>query len=244
MYTTKYINHRFVIDPDRRPSEEHRGRHNLQQNLREVAVLMGEEPGNRAIVVRRHGDFNLQCINDGHRSFDALHFVLLFPSGEDGWSQSLHIVDGRTRTRVSTKEYYAYRLHTREGSRISLFAASRLFQEYVVMAFAKIENQRLQWVKNNQKVIRADLYNNLRDAFYPGDHHAEQVGRRVILPATFPGSPRDFYECYQDAMAIVREMGKPDYFITVTANTKWREVEESLIRGVNDPKDRPDIVAR
>ena len=86
MYATKYINQRFVIDPDARPSDEHRGRHNLKHNLRKVVVLIGEESGKRAILVRRQGEFNLQCINDGHRSFDALHFVLLFPIGEDGWS--------------------------------------------------------------------------------------------------------------------------------------------------------------
>lgn len=27
---------------------------------------------------------------------------------------------------------------------------------------------------------------------------------------------------YQDAMAIVRNCGKPDYFITMTCNPKWK----------------------
>ena len=216
----------------------------MQQNLKEVAILIGEEHGYRDIVVRTQRGFRLQCINEGHRSFDALHFVLLFPRGEDGWSENLHIAEGRARSRVSTKEFYAFQLHTRQGARISLFASARLFQEYVVMAFAKIENQRLQWVKNNQRTIRADLYNNFRDAFHSEDHDVAQLGRQIILPASFAGSPRDFFQCYQDAMAIVRETGKPNYFITITANPKWREVEENLILGLNDAKDIPDIVSR
>lgn len=48
---------------------------------------------------------------------------------------------------------------------------------------------------------------------------------------------------YQDAMAIVREFGKSDLFITVTCNPKWPEIIEQLYanQGVGD---RPDIVAR
>lgn len=48
------------------------------------------------------------------------------------------------------------------------------------------------------------------------------VGRRVILPSSFVGSPRDMNARYQDAMAIVRNCGKPDYFITMTCNPKWK----------------------
>lgn len=34
-------------------------------------------------------------------------------------------------------------------------------------------------------------------------------------------------ELYRDSMAIVPHFGKPDLFITFTANTVWREVTES-----------------
>jgi hypothetical protein len=36
---------------------------------------------------------------------------------------------------------------------------------------------------------------------------------------------------YQDSMAIVREEGKPDLFITFTANPKWTEVMRMLEPG-------------
>ncbi|TKR76293.1 hypothetical protein L596_017452 [Steinernema carpocapsae] len=39
------------------------------------------------------------------------------------------------------------------------------------------------------------------------------------------------HQYYQDAMALVREFGKPDFFITFTCNPQW-------------PEDRPDLVAR
>ncbi len=48
---------------------------------------------------------------------------------------------------------------------------------------------------------------------------------------------------YQDAMAIVREYGKPDLFVTFTCNPNWPEIVEELIPG-QKAEDRPDIAAR
>lgn len=36
---------------------------------------------------------------------------------------------------------------------------------------------------------------------------------------------------YQDAMAIVREKGKPDLFVTFTCNPNWPEIVEELLPG-------------
>jgi hypothetical protein len=43
-------------------------------------------------------------------------------------------------------------------------------------------------------------------------------------------------------MAIVRKQGKPDLFITFTANVNWREIQENLNGCL--AADRPDIVVR
>jgi len=70
-----------------------------------------------------------------------------------------------------------------------------------------------------------------------------RIGKMVILPSTFIGSPRNMLQNYQDAMAIVNKFGKPDLFITMTCNPKWREIEENLLPG-QQAADRPDISAR
>ena len=57
---------------------------------------------------------------------------------------------------------------------------------------------------------------------------------------------------HQDAMAIVREFGKPDLFVTVTCNPEWDEIKREIdamgqdAEGKNlfSPEDRPDITAR
>lgn len=47
----------------------------------------------------------------------------------------------------------------------------------------------------------------------------------------------------QDAMAIVREHGKPDLFVTMTCNPKWPEITRELEPG-QQASDRPDLTAR
>ena len=44
-------------------------------------------------------------------------------------------------------------------------------------------------------------------------------------------------------MAVVREYGKPDLFITMTASADWPEITESLFPGESS-HDRPDVVTR
>ena len=44
-------------------------------------------------------------------------------------------------------------------------------------------------------------------------------------------------------MAIVRKFCKPDLFITITCNPKWREIKKKFLPG-QSASDRPDIVAR
>ena len=41
----------------------------------------------------------------------------------------------------------------------------------------------------------------------------------------------------------MRKFGKPDFFITLTCNTQWREIQDELFPGQN-AKDRPELIAR
>ena len=44
-------------------------------------------------------------------------------------------------------------------------------------------------------------------------------------------------------MAICRKYGRPHLFITMTTNSKWSEIVDSLEEN-EEASDRPDIVAR
>lgn len=69
------------------------------------------------------------------------------------------------------------------------------------------------------------------------------TGRRIVLPTSFIGGPRDMKARFQDAMALVQTMGKPDLFITVTCNPDWTEIRNNLLPG-QSAQDRPDMVTR
>ncbi|KYQ52386.1 ATP-dependent DNA helicase PIF1, partial [Trachymyrmex zeteki] len=70
-----------------------------------------------------------------------------------------------------------------------------------------------------------------------------RIGKIIILPSTFIGSPRNMLQNYQDAMAIVDKFGKPNLFITMTCNPNWREIVENLLP-FQQALDRSDICAR
>jgi hypothetical protein len=72
------------------------------------------------------------------------------------------------------------------------------------------------------------------------------MGHHVVLPSSFPGSPRYFQQLYQDSMAIVQHFGKLSLFITFTANPNWPESQDLLQENGHEltAADRPNLVAR
>ena len=214
----------------------------------DIAIIMpgsGEEPGHRDIALYRRASDDpsghiLKKINECHRMYDPLHYVLLFPHGETGWQIGIQLPGSKNK--MSPMLFYSYKLMVRDEFSI-LLHGGRLFQQYVVDMYAKVESGRLTFHRFNQDTLHAELYQGLCDAVNNGDTDGNNIGRLVVLPASFTGSPRSMFQHYQDAMAIVRRFGKPDLFITMTCNPNWPEIKEALLPQ-QTASDRPDIVVR
>ncbi|XP_033133939.1 uncharacterized protein LOC103833495 [Brassica rapa] len=179
----------------------------------------------------------------------SLQYPLLFPYGEYGFHPEipLHLETGTSRTRqfLTIRQFYAAQIQTRLKQGLTLIKGGRLLHQYIVDIYTAIEEDRLRWARNNQDILRAELYNNVLDAVCKGDTDAKIIGQRFILPPSFTGGPRYLVEKYHDAMAICREYGNPDLFITMTANPNWKEIKEHLAKyGGESPNDRPDIECR
>ncbi|XP_074299755.1 uncharacterized protein LOC141630914 [Silene latifolia] len=142
---------------------------------------------------------------------------------------------------ISCRQYYCYKLQNRPGN--MLLRTGRCFQQYVVDMYVKIENTRLDYFINNQETIRAELYQGIIDTVGTGERRAANVGKRVILPLTFLGGPRDMKKRYLNSMALVHRFGKPDLFVTMTCNPTWPEIKDHLAPG-EEAHNRPDLVAR
>jgi hypothetical protein len=123
----------------------------------------------------------------------------------------------------------------------------RLFQQFLVDAYVCIEQNRLDYIRNNQNMFRTEFLGGIHDALSRGDTDGRSIGKRILLPSSFTGSPRYMYKHYQDALAICRVHGNPQYFITFTCNSKWPEIigyQGGRSNPASTSKDRPDIIAR
>jgi len=124
-----------------------------------------------------------------------------------------------------------------------VFFGKRLFQQFAVDTYMKIESSRLDYIRNNQQELRADLYQGLVDSLHAGEGRADSVGKRTVLSTTFVGGPRDMRRRSMDAMALVRKYGKPYILLTMTFNPNWDEIKQDLLPG-QIAQDRPDLVTR
>ena len=84
----------------------------------------------------------------------------------------------------------------------------RLFQQFLVDNYVRIEKARLQFITTHQEDIRAEVYSGLVD-----NANSRQIGRSVILPSSFTGGPRYMKQMLQDGLAIVRTSKRNSYFI-------------------------------
>ena len=141
----------------------------------------------------------------------------------------------------SQRDYYSYHLHYRPRHFKILHRAGRLFQEFIVDAYAQIEQNRLSYFRLNQTKLRADLYQGVMDAIADG-RDLSNIGTRTILPATFTGGPREMRQQYHDGIAIVRAYSEPDIFITMTCNPQWPEITAELLPHQSS-QDSLDIVS-
>ncbi len=166
-----------------------------------------------------------------------------------------------TGRNVTRQQFHAYRLHDRSNRDNFLLKTELLFQEYLCLSFASVENMRLNYARFNQKTLRCDLYANLEDAVRKSDGNL-RAGKRVICPKSIFNSYRNrfsrsnflvnsnfappfilFFFRYQDAIAVCRKFHQPDFFITFTCNPLWKEIQENLKPG-QTATSRPDLVVR
>ncbi|RMZ76301.1 hypothetical protein DV736_g6706, partial [Chaetothyriales sp. CBS 134916] len=243
---------RIILNPQMRLVLEEgadRRRENLPTSD-EVAVIIPDEYGNpsrRDIVLAERGGSTDQqrchCIDVTHAVYMPLHYVLLFPYGDLGWHYGMQLHGNRQRDRLTLRQHLRFHLHVRDGHELVPFAYGRLFQQFLVDAWATCDQYQLDWYRTHQANLRTDLYNGIADALARADVDLSSVGRRVILPSSYLGGARFIGQCYQDSMAIVRKLGRPSLFITFTANPKWDEITRELLPG-QQATDRPDLVAR
>ena len=180
---------RVILNPQMRLVLEEgadRRRENLPTSD-EVAVIIPDENGDSSfrdiVLAERGGPTNQpRChrINATHAAYMPLHYVLLFPRGDLGWHYGLQLRGDRERDRLTLRQFFRFHLHVRSGRELVPFAYYRLFQQYLVDAWAICDQNQLDWLRTHQSNIRADLYNGVADALARADVDLASIGRRVV----------------------------------------------------------------
>ena len=243
MLSDKY---RVIISADKRLAWRHARRFNEPSTNEVAVIIVGNEFDRRDIILEKKNN-QLQRVAETHRSYDALQYPLIFWEGENGYHFLIMQTDPTTempvdRKKVSAMDFYAYRIMMRTGAVNHILRCRQLFHQFIVDMYAKIESERLWFIRLTQKKLRVDEYIHLRDAI-ANDGNVDNLGQLVILPSTFIESPRHMHEYTQDAMKYVRNYGRPDLFVTFTCNPTWEEIQEELLDG-RIRSDRYDLLSR
>lgn len=170
--------------------------------VNEVAVIFqsiaGEPTFERDLLIHLRPDpsdpnrANTKRISILHPSIEPMTYPLLFPYGESGWHPDIPLKESISKTkrkRLSQMAYYSYRIAVRETFN-QFLNAGKLTQQYFVDFYVKMESNRLQWIKDHQKELRAESYQGLMDFLHSKAQEEGLVpGKPIILPSSFLGSP-------------------------------------------------------
>ena len=214
----------------------------------EIAAVMNYEnttqsevKARRMMVICRDGEN--QSISTISRLWEPLAYPLLFPHATLGWGVygaqtdiniNMGEESGEMASDVPTRQIMHYRARMLREPRFRIFG--RLTSEYAIDMFTRNLETRLNYIRANQKRLRDE------DAALMGVAHIADC-RNIYLPASFLGSRRWATEQISDSLAVAAAYGPPTFFVTMTCNTNWPEIQSQLRHG-QDFTDIPVVVVR
>jgi hypothetical protein len=160
-----------------------------------------DEANVRDIVVRLTNGY-FQCVSFLHSAYAPLHYILFFLDGRNGWHDDIPLngfqwggfrfiqddenaVGGKRGSACVTMFlFYAYILQHRIKKEWIL-RAGRLLQQFIIDAYACIKQNRLKFIRENQRQLLYDLCNGLQDTLNASDIFGNNIGKKMILPSSF-----------------------------------------------------------
>ena len=174
-------NFKLVIKEDCRPPNEHERRFNRPTNNEVAIVMIGDTTNKRDIIIHNR-DSTVHRINEIHPAYDCLQYPLIYCKGEDTWDINMKQTN---ETKLSCMRYYAYIIMMRENEKNVLLQFRELFHQYITDMYAKIEGQRLAYIRFNQGKLRTDSYDNIKDAMN-NDEDIENLDIWLYYPLRTP----------------------------------------------------------
>ena len=176
----------------------HPGRTNAPTVSEVAAVFIshdGAPPGRFNFAIHNKATGHLSTISYLNPHSDPMCYPLLFPCGDSGWTIGMQHVDVHAtakRTVTTQLQYYCHRLAYRGGFSL-LHASGKLFQQYIVDSYVKVEGSRLAYIRSHQQQLRADSYKGVMDYLHTDAQQRGAVGARprqcgACMSAPFSGA--------------------------------------------------------
>lgn len=219
-----------------------------------LAIHLRPEPGKTSPYIRR------QRISFLSPDLDSGLFPLMFPHGEQTYIMKTpkNVVRGLRRSKanknkstnnketISMREYYAYMFQVRrdidDGKDFGyILRGGNLTQLMMCISYLRVELERMYWALRNQgKFVLTSIHHINEFLRAEAQKRKLGVGRVFLLPTNHIGSPAYLVKQRKKAMAMLGRFGKPDWFLTVTCNPGWKEIQSNLLPG-QTYLDRPDL---
>ena len=128
------------------------------QGMNEVAAVLsstavGEFPESYVTISKYTKE--LQYVSTMDPNVEPWVYPLFYPYGTKGWHNNLQCVIKNRR--VTPAAYTTYRMGIRNDFNVFLMGR-RLFQQWIVHSYVKIEKDRIFHCKSNQTQLRAESY--------------------------------------------------------------------------------------
>ena len=123
----------------------------------EISIILPgdgtERSGMRDIILHLRVDNRLLQISECYPAYLPLHYILLFPQGELGWEPDLKQWDVQrkclSKDHLTQLQFYCYYLFQRPTEYSTIRRGGKLFQEFMVDAWAVTEQNRLTYYRLN-----------------------------------------------------------------------------------------------
>lgn len=144
-----------------RPGDDRR-RYNFQRTSEVAAIFNttadGEIPDSY-VTIRHRNSRELKTLSSCNRDVEPWIYPLFYPFGTRGWHPAISRVSSNKR--VSRAAYTKFHIAVRNEFN-PILHGRRLFQQWLVDSYVKVEKDKLYFCKYNQKTLRADSYSTLR----------------------------------------------------------------------------------
>lgn len=161
--------------------------YNLPTTDQLVMLIVGDfslDTFKRDIIIETRNN-ELKRISSLHPAYMALQYPLLFPFGEHGFQVGILYNDlgptqNNARRHMTMQEYYCYQFHYRKNQPNPYLCYGLLSSQAKVDARACIDENRLNYIINNQKNLRIESIQGITDAISRGCISGDEVGKTII----------------------------------------------------------------